>query len=115
LLGLPPELGLGKRHLDRSDEALLDIVLDRFVLVFLLEFGELAIVFQNDVVDDSGERLVEPGLVSATLARGDRVDERCDLGVVATGPAQGNVDSALAFDIGHLAVDRHLLGEGVDP
>ena len=58
--------------------------------------------------------LVEAGLMGAALAGGDRVDEGHDLGVVAGRPPQGDIDTALALDVGHLAVDQDLLGEGVD-
>ena len=53
--------------------------------------------------------------MGAPLAGGDRVDEGHDLGVVAGRPPQGDIDTALALDVGHLAVDGDLLGERVDP
>ena len=114
LLGLPTELWLGEGDLDGGNEALLDIVLDRLVLVFLLELRQLAVVLQDDIVDRLRERLVEAGLMGAPLAGRNRVDERRNPGVVARNPTQGDVDSALPLDIGHLAVDGHLLGEGVN-
>ena len=114
LLGLTTELRFGEGDLDGGDETFLDVVLDRLVLVFLLELRQLAVVLQDDIVDRLRERLVEAGLMGAALTRGDRVDEGDDLGVVATRPPQGDIDTALALDVGHLAVDRDLLGEGVD-
>ena len=85
------------------------------MLVFLLELRQLAVVLQDDIVDRLRERLVEAGLMGAALTGGDRVDEGDDLGVVASRPPQSDIDTALALDVGHLAVDRDLLGEGVDP
>ena len=114
LLGLTAELRLGEGDLDGGDETFLDIVLDRLVLVFLLELRQLAVVLQDDIVDRLRERLIEAGLMGATLTGGDRVDEGDDLGVVAGRPPQGDIDTALALDVGHLAVDRDLLGERVD-
>ena len=85
------------------------------MLVFLLELRQLAVVLQDDIVDRLRKRLVEAGLMGAALTGGDRVDEGDDLGVVATRPPQGDIDTALALDVGHLAIDGDLLGERVDP
>ena len=58
------------------------------------------------------QRLLEAGLVGAALGRGDDVDEAAHRAVVADPPAQRDVDLAVPFDLGQLAVallveDRH--------
>ena len=63
LLGLTTELRFGEGDLDGGDETFRDVVLDRLVLVFLLELRQLAVVLQDDIVDRLRERLVEAGLM----------------------------------------------------
>ena len=115
LFGLAPELRLREGDLHRGDEALLDVVLAGAVVARLRRAWPACFdAWQQRVVDRPGEGPVEAGEVGAALGRGDGVDEGDDVGLVALDPAQGDLDGALAGDLGHLAVDGDLLGEGVD-
>ena len=114
----PLNCGSLKRHLHCGHQPLLDIVFGGVVLAVLVlsgQAGELAVVLEQDAVDHPGERPVEPSQVGAARGGGNSVDERSDVGVVAGHPSHGYVDPAFPLDLGDLALDRHLLGEGLDP
>ena len=58
----------------------------------------------HHVVERLGQRGLETGDMGAALGRGDHVDERPQLGLVAGPPAQRDVDAQLALDVlrGHV-------------
>ena len=114
LLGLAAELGFGELDLEGGDESFLDVLLRGTVLVRLGQLGQLAGVFEEDVVDCTGEGPFESGHVRTALVGGDGVDEGLERGVESLDPAHRHVDGALAFDVAHLSVDGHPFGEGLD-
>ena len=102
LLGLALELRLGETHRDHRGEALEGVVLLELVAADLEPPGvDLELPAQH-----LEQGLLEPGEVGAALGGGDDVDERGDPGVVAGAPAHGDVDAALALDLGgrHVAL-----------
>ena len=112
LLGLALELRLGEAHRDHRGQAGEHVVLLGLVAADL----EPPAVDLELLAEHLEQGLLEPGQVGAALGRGDDVDERADLGVVAGPPAHGDVDRALPLDLGraHVAVgvqDRNRLGE----
>ena len=112
LLGLALELRLGQpdRHDGRQageDVLLLDLVAAD------LEPSRVELELLAEHLD---ERLVEALHVGAALGRGDDVDEREHLRVVAGAPSQCHVDDAVAGELGHRHMagrveDRDVLGE----
>ena len=112
LLGLPLELGLGLADRDHGGEALQDVILLDVGVVHLEHLRR-----PHRVVERLDQGGLEAGHVGAALGRGDHVDERAQLGLVAGAPAQRDVDAEVALDVlrGHVALvveHRHGLGEG---
>ena len=100
-LGLSLELRLGQTHRHESREALGDVVLDDVVLAGLEHLRRPQLL-----IDGLDQRALETADVGAALGRGDDVDERAHVGVVATPPPQCHVDAELALDLlaGHVSL-----------